>query len=69
MDSVGDLQTIIKAIERTAQVKVLISFLSKQTIAQDSQSDCLVSSFGVGLVDLDLFFKFNSVLNLRTILS
>ena len=45
VDSVGDLQTIVKTVERTAQVKVLVSLLAEQSVAQDSHRDCLVAAF------------------------
>jgi hypothetical protein len=33
VNSVGDFQAVIETIERTAQVKVLVSLLAEQTVA------------------------------------
>lgn len=61
VDGVGNFEAIIEAVERTAEVKVLVSFLTEKTVAEDPHGNGLVSAFGVGLVDLDFFFQLDSV--------
>jgi hypothetical protein len=68
VDGVGNFQAIVEAVEGTAEVKVLVSFLTEKTITEDSHGDGLVSAFGVGLVDLDFLFQLDSVVDLGAVL-
>lgn len=45
VDGVGDFQSIVETVEGAAEVEVLVSFLTEQSVTEDSHSDGLVSSF------------------------
>lgn len=46
----------------------MVSFLTEQTVAEDSHGDGLVAALGVGFVDLDFLFELNSVMHLGSVL-
>lgn len=61
MNIIGNLESKVETIERASEVKILISFLPKKPIAEDSHCDSLISPLTERLVDLNSFFKLDSV--------
>jgi hypothetical protein len=63
MKEVGNLKCPIEAVERAAEVEVLESFLSEQSIAEDPDCYGSVPPLLIGFVNLKLLLELHSVLN------
>ena len=62
----GNLECPVEAVEGAAEIEVLESLLSEESIAEDPESDGSISPFFVGFVDLQSLFEFDSVLDNRS---
>jgi hypothetical protein len=59
VEEVGNLESLIEAVEGAAEVEILESLFSKKAVAEDTDGHGFVSSRLVGLVDLQLLLELN----------